>query len=91
MTSVSQDAATTTVTATTTTATTTTTITTTSTTTTTTITTMIETSDTVIENTTSRKVQEPVELMEVDEEETLSVFEQSDEPMEQEAAQSSRS
>nr|XP_034193275.1 serine/threonine-protein phosphatase 4 regulatory subunit 2 [Osmia lignaria]XP_034193276.1 serine/threonine-protein phosphatase 4 regulatory subunit 2 [Osmia lignaria]XP_034193277.1 serine/threonine-protein phosphatase 4 regulatory subunit 2 [Osmia lignaria]XP_034193278.1 serine/threonine-protein phosphatase 4 regulatory subunit 2 [Osmia lignaria]XP_034193279.1 serine/threonine-protein phosphatase 4 regulatory subunit 2 [Osmia lignaria] len=81
-------AAITTVTATTTTATTTTI---TSTTTTTTITTMIETSDTVIENTTSRKVLEPVELMDVDEEETLSVFEQSDEPMEQEAAQSSRS
>ncbi|XP_003699247.2 uncharacterized protein LOC100882902 [Megachile rotundata] len=51
----------------------------------------IENSDTVIENTTSKKVQEPVELMEVDEEETLSVFQQSDEPMEQEAAQSSRS
>ncbi|XP_034193275.2 uncharacterized protein LOC117610240 [Osmia lignaria lignaria] len=86
-------AAITTVTATTTTATTTTTTTTitSTTTTTTTITTMIETSDTVIENTTSRKVLEPVELMDVDEEETLSVFEQSDEPMEQEAAQSSRS
>lgn len=51
----------------------------------------IEDSDTVIENVMSKKGQEAVELMEVDEEETLSVFQQDDEPMEQEAVQSSRS
>ncbi|OAD54817.1 Serine/threonine-protein phosphatase 4 regulatory subunit 2 [Eufriesea mexicana] len=51
----------------------------------------IEDSDTVIENVMSKKGQEAVELMEVDEEETLSVFQQDDEPMEQETVQSSRS
>lgn len=50
-----------------------------------------EDSNTVIENAASKKDQETVELMEVDEEETLSVFQQDDEPMEQDAAQSSRS
>ncbi|XP_076757903.1 uncharacterized protein LOC143427552 [Xylocopa sonorina] len=51
----------------------------------------IEDSETIIENVISKKEQETVELMDVDEEETLSVFQQNDEPMEQEVAQSSRS
>ncbi|CAL7941564.1 unnamed protein product [Xylocopa violacea] len=51
----------------------------------------MEDSDSIIGNVISKKEQETVELMEVDEEETLSVFQQNDEPMEQEVAQSSRS
>ncbi|CAK9828571.1 Serine/threonine-protein phosphatase 4 regulatory subunit 2 [Anthophora retusa] len=52
----------------------------------------IEHSEKVIENVISKKGQEAVELMDVDEEETLPVFQQDDVPMEQEeAAQSSRS
>ncbi|KAK1124837.1 hypothetical protein K0M31_006193 [Melipona bicolor] len=51
----------------------------------------IEDSDAMIENVMTKKEQEAMELMEIDEEETLSVFQQDDEPMEQEAVQSSRS
>lgn len=51
----------------------------------------IENSDAMIENVMTKKEQEAMELMEIDEEETLSVFQQDDEPMEQEAVQSSRS
>ncbi|CAK9799065.1 Serine/threonine-protein phosphatase 4 regulatory subunit 2 [Anthophora quadrimaculata] len=52
----------------------------------------IEHSEKVIENVISKKGQEAVELMDVDEEETLPVFQQDDVPMEQEeAAQSSKS
>ncbi|CAD1478240.1 unnamed protein product, partial [Heterotrigona itama] len=50
----------------------------------------IEDSDAMIENVMTKKEQEAMELMEIDEEETLSVFQQDDEPMEQEAVQSSR-
>lgn len=39
----------------------------------------------------NKKEQKEVELMDVDEEETLSVFQQDDEVMEQETVQSSRS
>lgn len=48
-------------------------------------------SDIVIENIMNKKEQKEVELMDVDEEETLSVFQQDDEVMEQETVQSSRS
>lgn len=51
----------------------------------------IHDSDTVIENIMNKKEQKEVELMDVDEEETLSVFQQDDEVMEQETVQSSRS
>ena len=51
----------------------------------------IEDSDAMVENVMTKKEQEAMELMEIDEEETLSVFQQDDEPMEQEAVQSSRS
>lgn len=51
----------------------------------------IHDSDTVIENIMNKKEQKEVELMDIDEEETLSVFQQDDEVMEQETVQSSRS
>lgn len=51
----------------------------------------IHDSDIVIENIMNKKEQKEVELMDVDEEETLSVFQQDDEVMEQETVQSSRS
>lgn len=51
----------------------------------------IHDNDIVIENIMNKKEQKEVELMDVDEEETLSVFQQDDEVMEQETVQSSRS
>ncbi|KZC14835.1 PREDICTED: serine/threonine-protein phosphatase 4 regulatory subunit 2 [Dufourea novaeangliae] len=50
-----------------------------------------EDSDTVMETVTSKKEQDAVELMEVDDEETSSMFQQDDEPMEQETAHTSQS
>ncbi|XP_053998184.1 serine/threonine-protein phosphatase 4 regulatory subunit 2 [Hylaeus anthracinus] len=51
----------------------------------------VEDNDMVTETVTNRKDQNAVELMDVDDEETLSVFQQEDEPMEQETAHISES
>ncbi|XP_076243874.1 uncharacterized protein LOC143185052 [Calliopsis andreniformis] len=51
----------------------------------------VENNDTIMGNTTNQKGQEEVELMDVDDEESLSVFQQDDEPMEQETAHTSQS
>ena len=46
----------------------------------------VEDNDTVMDNAANKKEEQGVELMDVDDEESLSVFQQDDEPMEQEAA-----
>ncbi|XP_017890613.1 serine/threonine-protein phosphatase 4 regulatory subunit 2-A [Ceratina calcarata] len=51
----------------------------------------VEDNETVTENVMSKKGQDAMELMDVDEEETLSEFQQGNESIKQEAAQSSRS
>ncbi|XP_043264510.1 serine/threonine-protein phosphatase 4 regulatory subunit 2 [Colletes gigas] len=51
----------------------------------------VEDNDTVVENVANKKEENTVELMDVDDEETLSVFQQDDEPMEQETAHMSQS
>lgn len=50
-----------------------------------------ENNDAIMENATSQKGQDGIELMDVDDEESLSAFQQDDEPMEQEAAHTSDS
>ena len=51
----------------------------------------VEDNDTVMENAANKKEEEGVELMDVDDEESLSVFQQDDEPMEQATAPTSQS
>ncbi|XP_076670489.1 uncharacterized protein LOC143369904 [Andrena cerasifolii] len=51
----------------------------------------VEDNDIVMENAANKKEEEGVELMDVDDEESLSVFQQDDEPMEQETARTPQS
>ncbi|XP_033342264.1 uncharacterized protein LOC117229702 [Megalopta genalis] len=51
----------------------------------------VEDSDTIMENVTNKREQDTTEMMEVDDEETSSMFQQDDEPMEQETAHSLQS
>ncbi|XP_076648335.1 uncharacterized protein LOC143356489 [Halictus rubicundus] len=51
----------------------------------------VEDSDTIMETVTNKKEQDTTEMMDVDDEETSSMFQQEDEPMEQETTHSSQS
>ncbi|XP_078045933.1 uncharacterized protein LOC144474677 [Augochlora pura] len=55
------------------------------------ITSKVEDSDTIMESVTNKREQDTTEMMEVDDDETSSMFQQDDEPMEQETAHSLQS